>query len=252
MNKKLKYFTYSQNSLNTYKSCPFKFKYKYIDNINWKHDDIGSREYYDSLKSGRDFHLLCERYFANIPIGKCEDKKFNKWVNKIKDLLPINEENIYLPEYEIRLNFAGRHIIAKVDLVIIEKNKISLWDWKTENQEITYKNALNRMQTIVYMFLAEEIIRKNFYANYKIEDISMNYYQPSLENKPVTINYNEKLHEEHKMKIFNLIKNIEDTDFNNEDNINKNSNHCKYCEFNKLCNSEAINYEILEEDIYGS
>ena len=41
-------------------------------------------------------------------------------------------------------------------------------------------------------------------------------------------------------------------DFNNEDNINKNSNHCKYCEFNKLCNSEAINYEILEEDIYGS
>ncbi|MCI7205740.1 MAG: PD-(D/E)XK nuclease family protein, partial [Clostridium sp.] len=46
MNKKLKYFTYSQNSLNTYKSCPFKFKYKYIDNINWKHDDIGSREYY--------------------------------------------------------------------------------------------------------------------------------------------------------------------------------------------------------------
>ena len=83
MNKKLKYFTYSQNSLNTYKSCPFKFKYKYIDNINWKYDDIGSREYYDSLKSGRDFHLLCEIYFANIPIGKCEDKKFNKLLQKL-------------------------------------------------------------------------------------------------------------------------------------------------------------------------
>ena len=113
-------------------------------------------------------------------------------------------------------------IHRQTGLPIIEKNKISLWDWKTENQEITYKNALNRMQTVVYMFLAEEIIRKNFYANYKIEDISMNYYQPSLENKPVTINYNEKLHEEHKMKIFNLIKNIEDADFNNEDNITVN------------------------------
>ena len=31
MNNKLKHFTYSQNSLNTYKSCPFKFKYKYIE-----------------------------------------------------------------------------------------------------------------------------------------------------------------------------------------------------------------------------
>ena len=38
----------------------------------------------------------------------------------------------------------------------------------------------------------------------------------------------------------------------NKNKINKNLNHCKYCEFNKLCNSEAINYEILEEDIYGS
>ena len=32
----------------------FKFKYKYIDNINWKYDDLGSREYYDSLKYGRE------------------------------------------------------------------------------------------------------------------------------------------------------------------------------------------------------
>ena len=37
MNNKLKYFIYSQNSINTYKSCPTKFKYKYIDKINWKY-----------------------------------------------------------------------------------------------------------------------------------------------------------------------------------------------------------------------
>lgn len=251
MNEKLEYFTYSQNSINTYKSCPFKFKYKYIDNINWKYDDLGSREYYDSLKYGRDFHLLCERYFSNIPIGKCDNKDFNRWINKIKDLLPIKEGNIYLPEYEMNLNFQGRKIVAKVDLVIIEKNQISLWDWKTENQEITYKNAFGRMQSIVYMFLAEEIIRKSFYSHYKIENISMNYYQPALENKPVTINYNEKLYEENKKTILNIINNIEHADFDNENNINKNKNHCKYCEFNKLCNSDTIDYEILEEDIYG-
>lgn len=252
MNEKLRYFTYSQNSLNTYKSCPFKFKYKYIDNINWKHDDLSSREYYDSLKHGRDFHLLCERYFSSIPIGKCEDKNFNKWINKIKDLLPIKEENIYLPEYEMNLNLNGRKIVAKIDLVIIQKDKISLWDWKTENREITYKNAFNRIQSIVYMFLAEEVIRKNFYCDYKIESINMNYYQPALENKPVTIYYNKKLYEENKKIILNIIDDIENADFYNENSINKNKNHCKYCEFNKLCNSEYVNYEILEEDIYGS
>ena len=157
-----------------------------------------------------------------------------------------------MPEYEMNLNLNGRKIVSKVDLVIIEKDKISLWDWKTENQEITYKNAFNRIQSVVYMLLTEEIIRKNFYPNYKIENISMNYYQPTLENKPVTIEYNDKLHEENKRKILTIIDNIENADFNNENNINKNTNHCKYCEFNKLCNSEAVNYEILEEDIYGS
>ncbi|MDU2201216.1 MAG: PD-(D/E)XK nuclease family protein [Terrisporobacter othiniensis] len=252
MNEKLKYFTYSQNSLNTYKSCPFKFKYKYIDNINWKYDDADSREYYDSLKLGREFHLLCERYFSQIPLGNCQNKEFNKWINKIKDLFPIKDENIYLPEYDLRLNLNNKNLIAKVDLVKIKKDSINLWDWKTENREITYKNVLNRMQTIVYLFLAEEIIRKNFYPTYDIENISMNYYQPGLENNIITINYNKKLHEENKLKILNLINNIESTDFNNENKINKNLNHCKYCEFNKLCNSEAINYEILEEDIYGS
>ena len=74
----------------------------------------------------------------------------------------------------MNINLNGRSIVAKVDLVIVEKDKINLWDWKTENQEITHKNALNRMQSTVYMFLAEEIIRKNFYSDYKIENISMN------------------------------------------------------------------------------
>ena len=70
MDQKLKYFLYSQNSLNTFKSCPLKFKYKYIDNINWRLDSIESRDYYEGLKSGSEFHLLCERYFKNIPIGE--------------------------------------------------------------------------------------------------------------------------------------------------------------------------------------
>ena len=67
MNRKLKNFLYSQNSINTYKSCPLKFKYKYIDKVNWKQDDENSRDYYENLKLGTDFHLICERYFNNIP-----------------------------------------------------------------------------------------------------------------------------------------------------------------------------------------
>ena len=56
MNKKLENFLFSQNSINTYRSCPLKFKFKYVYKLNWKQDDEGSREYYENLKLGSDFH----------------------------------------------------------------------------------------------------------------------------------------------------------------------------------------------------
>ena len=137
MNKKLNHFTYSQNSINTYKSCPLKFKYKYIEKVNWKHDDIESREYYESLKVGTEFHLLCERYFSNIPLGitVSTQPKFIKWIEKIKRLIPIQQKYTYLPEYEVRYNLNGNIIQAKYDLIVIKENEIEIWDWKTENQK---------------------------------------------------------------------------------------------------------------------
>ena len=106
MNNKLKYFIYSQNSINTYKSCPTKFKYKYIDKINWKHDDIESREYYDSLKVGSEFHLLCERYFSNIPLGinKNTNQKFKVWIDKVKKIFPME---IKMKIWTMRMAFCG-------------------------------------------------------------------------------------------------------------------------------------------------
>lgn len=240
MNKNLQYLIYSQNSINTYKSCPLKFKYKYIDNINWKFDDFTSEEYYKSLKSGREFHLLCERYFSNIPLGEIESEKFNKWIKKIKDLIPISEDCIYLPEYEIRYKLNGNEIQAKYDLVIIGKNSIDIWDWKTESKQIDYKNVEQRMQTMVYLSLAKEVIPKLFDLNIELENIKMYYYQPEFDNEPIIIKYNEENHKKYIKKISEYIEIIKRTNYYGNDGditIEKNKRHCNYCEFDKLCNN---------------
>lgn len=239
MNNKLKYFRYSQNSINTYKSCPLKFKYKYIDNINWKYDDYGSDEYYQNLKLGREFHLLCERYFSNIPLGKIENDNFNRWMDKVKKLIPIKENYIYLPEYEVRYKLNGNEIQAKYDLVIIGKDSINIWDWKTESKQIIYKNVEQRIQTIVYLSLAKEVIPKIFDINVDFKDIKMNYYQPEFDENPIVINYSEEKHKDYINKINEYIEFIKGTNYENGDgniSITKNEKHCSYCEFNKLCN----------------
>lgn len=238
-------FIYSQNSINTYKSCPTKFKYKYIENINWRNDDLESREYYDSLIIGSEFHLICERYFSNIPLGidKSINKDYYNWLEKIKKLLPIEDSgNIYLPEYEVRLKIENNIISAKYDLVVIKGNNIEIWDWKTENKKVDYKNFENRIQTKVYMYIAKEVIPKIHNIDCNFENLSMKYYQPQHEDEPVTIRYNEDSHNFNK----NIIKKYINFIKNNEYDI-KNEQHCKYCEFNKLCNNQEVEYSILEE-----
>ena len=251
MESKLKNFIYSQNSINTYKSCPLKFKYKYIDKINWRQDDIGSREYYESLVVGSEFHLLCERYFSNIPLGINENTnpKFIKWIEKIKKLLPMCSESrhmMYLPEYEIRYSIDENIITAKYDLIIIKDNSIEIWDWKTENKKVDYKNAQNRIQTIVYMLLAKEVIPKLYNIDVDFKNISMKYYQPEFEDEPITISYSEEIHNSYKKRIIDYINMIKESKYL----TSKNTNHCKYCEFNKLCNGQDVNYSILEEEVY--
>ena len=237
MNSKLKDFVYSQNSINTYKLCPLKFKYKYIDNISWRYDDFSANEYYKGLKKGREFHLLCERYFSNIPLGEINDSKFNKWIKKVKQVIPIQKGYTYLPEYEIRLNLNGNKISAKYDLVVIGENNIEIWDWKTESKEINYKNVENRMQTILYLVLAKEVIGNLLNIHVPSENISMKYYQPEFDYGPICITYNDKKHKEYINKINQYITLIQKTNYKNEKEIYRNDRHCSYCEFNKLCNN---------------
>ncbi|KKX99921.1 hypothetical protein VN21_17015 [Paraclostridium benzoelyticum] len=251
MNKKLENFLFSQNSINTYRSCPLKFKFKYVDKLNWKQDDEGSRDYYENLKLGSDFHLICERYFSNIPTGIefLNNEEFNIWLEKIKRLIPIKDDKLYLPEYEVRYSLNNFKIQAKFDLVVVDKDSISIWDWKTENRKIEYKDVENRVQTLVYLFLASETIGKIYNLDIDYENIKLSYYQPEYYNEPITITYSNEKHNINKKQLENYIVNILNTNYNEEKNI-KNIKHCKFCEFNKLCNNEAVNYSTLEEEIY--
>lgn len=251
MNKKLENFLFSQNSINTYRSCPLKFKFKYVDKLNWKQDDEGSRDYYENLKLGSDFHLICERYFSNIPTGIefLNNEEFNIWLEKIKRLIPIKDDKQYLPEYEVRYSLNNFKIQAKFDLVVVDKDSISIWDWKTENRKIEYKDVENRVQTLVYLFLASETIGKIYNLDIDYENIKLSYYQPEYYNEPITITYSNEKHNINKKQLESYIGNILNTNYDEEKNI-KNIKHCKFCEFNKLCNNEAVNYSTLEEEIY--
>ena len=237
--RKLDYFYYSQNSLNTFEQCPLKFKLKYMDNIKWKKDE--DEKYYENMKVGLDYHLLCERYFSNIPIPISEHEKnheeLSRWVNNLKEVVPKVDENIYLPEYEIKMMKDSIKIQAKYDLIILKPNKeIEIWDWKTEERKLKKSEMENRIQTIVYMYMLKENAKEIFGIDVEFENIKMIFWQPHYKEDKIVIEYSKNQHLKNEGKIKDSIDQIcnykFDTFFDKE--LYKRS--CKYCEFNYLCN----------------
>lgn len=243
-------FEFSQNALNTFKNCPKKFWYKYEKGLNWKRED--DEEYYSSLKYGREFHLMCERYFSGIPVGEFIGnktyEKFDEWLEKVKKVVPIYENKEYFPEYGLSIKIDDENrLTAKYDLAVIykenEKLYIDIWDWKTENRKLKYSDLENRMQSIVYMYIAYKAIPK-LYEEEKVE-VNMYYYQPEYYLEPIKISYNEEKFKKDEEKIKKLIKEIKESNFKE-----KNIKMCKYCEFNMLCNKETVDERAYYDEEY--
>lgn len=246
--RKLNYFYYSQNSLNTFSKCPLKFKLKYIDNIAWKNDSEEDDEYYEGIRIGLDFHLICERYFSEIPIGneKCSEELIG-WTNSLYDLMKIEKQNTYLPEYEIKIIKNHIRLQAKYDLIVIKPDGcIEIWDWKTENRRLVHKDMEKRFQTIVYMYVLKERFEGILEKKIDIDKIKMIYWQPQYPENIIAINYSEDKHRENENIISEVIQNIDKYDFLKDFNKNLYVKQCKFCEFNYFCNNEKIDFSIID------
>jgi len=149
-------------------------------------------------------------------------------------------QNIYLPEYEIKMRKDNIRIQAKYDLIIIKPNNIiEIWDWKTENRKLDYKEASTRMQTIVYMYILGERSLEIFDKDIPFENISMKFWQPQYKEDIISINYSETIHRSNEKNIKELILRLDNYDFN----IELYRRQCKYCDF--ACDSHVCDEFVL-------
>lgn len=247
--RKLEYFYYSQNSINTFSKCPMKFKLKYIEGIAWRNDSSMDLEFYNSIKIGLDFHLICERYFSNIFLGieGCSEELI-KWTEALKRKMSIDKKYLYFPEYEIKMAKGAIKLQAKYDLILIKPcHKIEIWDWKTENRRLTQKEMGKRFQTIVYMYVLKEKSEEIFGIDVKAEDMKMIFWQPQYEEQEIVVNYSEDIHKKNEKLIEILINNISNYNFQEDFNKELYSKHCNFCEFNYFCNNKRVDFSIIEE-----
>ena len=158
---------------------------RYMEDMSWKNDSPMDVEYYKGMKIGLDFHLICERYFSGVELGvENSNEELIKWTKALQAKMPLNKDNIYLPEYEIKMVKNHIKLQAKYDLIIIKpEGKVEIWDWKTESRKLNRKEMDKRFQTIVYMYILKEKSNEILGINIDLENIKMFFGSLNMKKK---------------------------------------------------------------------
>ena len=230
---------FSQQALNTYITCPMKFRLRYIDGLYWPRTWTTEEEKH-SLEKGWQFHLLAQRYYSDIdstvPQGSKDAGELQQYLSELQAAFPMTKENNCYPEFTLRLNQNGIKLQAKYDLIVHSPDNIlTIYDWKTDAKPLQKVRLLLCMQTIVYLFLLAETGTGLITGqNLTPETIKMIYWNPLFPTKSVEINYSSAKHIEFAKKLTSLITVILKSNY--EEFLPTHEKvHCGRCEYSPIC-----------------
>ena len=243
---------FSQLSLKVYENCPLKFRRRYLDGLYWPADWSDNYSQKEIVEKGKKFHLIAQRYYKrgeNIQ-SDITPEDLSGWFEELKSFRPYNNLAEFYPEHELRINKNDIKLVAKYDLLYIDKKskKVIIYDWKTTKKRFNNNKLINNLQTKVYLYVLAET-GKFYYFDDSInfDRMSIIYWNPRFPKQAAKINYNEKKFKKDReflRKKIKEIKNLKYDDFKKT----KNEKKCRFCEYRPICTGKKAKSIKVEDD----
>jgi ATP-dependent helicase/nuclease subunit A len=205
---------------------------------------------YDPALFGRLFHKCMEKsvkpehidHFISNELGLINQTEAvpQKLLHRLRNdleyfyrsalFLTISAKENYKNEFEIYVADRDYFLHGIIDKIIFEKNKISIFDYKTDDieiKEIKKHSAYYLMQLKFYLYIASKL-----FSEFDIFEGSLVFVK--YPDNPVTLSYNKSNIQELESEITNIIKSIR------KKNSEKNLNHCKVCSYSGFTNKCII------------
>ena len=209
---------YSPNMLKTFKSCPLKYKFKYIDKINLPQKA-------SFFEKGKKVHALANYYLQGCNISKFEPT-LNQYEKKAWEALKNNEffnKKYVNSEYNLSCKTGDFWIGGRLDAITKDETTYYILDYKTG---LIPKNPEYDYQTMVYLLCLSS-------ASFVSEQDKLKFVYIDLKNEQnCIIEFTQKLKNEYEKAIIEICTNIENTLFSEEINQAK---ICDFCEYKKIC-----------------
>lgn len=234
-------FTFSQSALQAYASCQFHFYLRYGSNLEWPSamfDPLHPAEL--ERQAGIRFHQLAQNYFLGVDVGILKafaeqdaHPQMAKWFSSFLDIGFENITGMKFPELSVNASFTHSNFYGKFDLLVIEKTRIEIFDWKTSNKPMQSAWLRNRAQTRLYPLLARTVFEKEFPTE-PLPIIHFTYWEAALPESPIRFLFDQAGLVDAENLTMSTVQEILSKDFA-DFHKTEHLNHCTYCQFRTYC-----------------
>lgn len=250
--------TLSQSSLQDYNDCPRRFELRYLQQLSYPAIETEpALENEKHQTEGEYFHRLVQQYFVGITAEQISklantDNLQRWWQNFIQSEGLTGLTGLHGLKSEITLSAPlGRfRLVAKYDLIAVDNEKISIYDWKTYRKRPKNEWLAIRWQTRVYRaLLVQAGAQLNGGRPIQPGQIEMVYWFADFPNEPAMFPYQADQFKRDWDALEKLAGEIASaSSFPKTDDVTK----CSYCPYRSYCNrgiraGEALDAELETE-----
>ncbi|HLO18555.1 MAG TPA: PD-(D/E)XK nuclease family protein [Anaerolineales bacterium] len=187
----------SQSSLQDYVDCAQRFKLRYLDRLSYPAVETEpTLENERHQQEGEYFHRLVQQHLIGIPaeqIAKfANTMDLQKWWENFQSFSRANLTDLTncLPEVTLSAPLGKYRLLAKYDLIAVQNDKVTIYDWKTYRKRPRNEWLSARMQTRVYRAL---LVNAGAHLNngkpFEPEQIEMVYWFADFPDDPARLPY---------------------------------------------------------------
>ena len=253
--------TLSQASLQDYVDCPYRFRLRHLDRLEWPAVEAEPAGRNERLRrDGAEFHRMVHQYLLGVPAERLRalaehrsdpdggDGLFDWW-RSFCEHRPADLPGDLYPEVTLAAEVAGRRLVAKYDLIVVEQGGAVILDWKTAGRRPQDTTVDGRLQTRVYPYLlALAGGALNGGTSIAPERIEMHYWYAAFPNEPTVIPYDRDRFNVDGAYLAGLLQGISGRPpegFERTEDLQ----HCRLCTYRSLCGrGKAADHGDLEED----
>jgi hypothetical protein len=189
--------------------------------------------------AGARFHQLVYQLFLGVPLPKLSqmakndpDSRVPAWFEAFTISFPQSLTGELFPEYTLGVTLGSQELTAKYDLLQLDGEQFTIYDWKTSRRKPNKTWLAAQMQSRVFPLVLALHLDE---INQPFRELQMVYWEATQPEHPYSFIVNTSALATDQMYILELmekINNLSPTDFHKTDDIQR----CQYCRYRSFCN----------------